>query len=953
MITNYHAKYFAHDLTIQKPTDGTEKLSRALFDACVDLNPHQVDAALFTLRSPLSKGVILADEVGLGKTIEAGLLLCQFWAERKRALIVVCPASLRKQWSLELSEKFNLPNVVLDAREYRLEKQRGNPAPFEQPNVIIVSFHFAARMREEVRLRNWDLVVVDEAHKLRNAYRASNKIGQGLRWAFDGCFKVLMTATPLQNSLLELYGLSTFLDEYMFGDVGSFRAQFMNASGDTQALRQRLAPICKRTLRKEVLEYIRYTERKPIAFSFRSTDAEQRLYDAVSEFLKREETYSFPSQQRQLITLILRKLLASSSQALVGTLQTMRKRLEDLRVGLACDKSLAQELIESEEIEDELLEDDLLEEGQPEPEPLAIDPAKLEAEIAELDEYIRWAELIHVDAKSKTLLKAIETGFSEMVKMGASKRALIFTESRRTQDYLYQFLEANGYANQVVAFNGSNGGQETRTIYDSWLEKNRESGRVSGSRSIDVRTALVEHFRDNAKIMIATEAAAEGVNLQFCSLVINYDLPWNPQRIEQRIGRCHRYGQAHDVVVINFLNERNAADQRVYELLEHKFKLFTGVFGSSDAVLGSIESGVDFEKRILAIYQTCRTREEISEAFETLQKELEEQIDERMDATRKLLLDHFDEDVHARLKVQLDDAQSQLDRFGKMFWTLTRFILRDHARFNEQALSFSLQPSPIQKARPGTYHLISKDKPNVSGDFLYRPSHPLGEHVLDQGRECATPPARLRFDISRHPVKIALIEQLKGKRGWLTLQLLAIESFQREEYLLFSGIDTAGAPLDQETCEKLFHCETLADQSAFHLPEDKASLLEGNATRHAKASVSHSLERNNAYFQEERERLERWAEDMILASEKELSDTKAQIKALNRQARLAANLEEQQGIQKRIAELEKTKRKQRNRIFDIEDEIEAKRDQLIGRLEKRISRKSTLTPLFTIQWEVI
>jgi superfamily II DNA or RNA helicase len=953
MITNYHAKYFAHDLTIQKPTDGVEKLSRSLFDACVDLNPHQVDAALFTLRSPLSKGVILADEVGLGKTIEAGLLLCQFWAERKRALIVVCPASLRKQWSLELSEKFNLPNVVLDAREYRLEKQRGNPAPFEQPNVIIVSFHFAARMREEVRLRNWDLVVVDEAHKLRNAYRASNKIGQGLRWACDGCFKVLMTATPLQNSLLELYGLSTFLDEYMFGDVGSFRAQFMNASGDTQALRQRLAPICKRTLRKEVLEYIRYTERKPIAFSFRSTDAEQRLYDAVSEFLKREETYSFPSQQRQLITLILRKLLASSSQALVGTLQTMRKRLEDLRVGLASDKSLAQELIESEEIEDELLEDDLLEEGQPESEPLAIDPAKLEAEIAELDEYIRWAELIHVDAKSKTLLKAIETGFSEMEKMGASKRALIFTESRRTQDYIYQFLEANGYANQVVAFNGSNGGQETRAIYESWLEKNRESGRVSGSRSIDVRTALVEHFRDNAKIMIATEAAAEGVNLQFCSLVINYDLPWNPQRIEQRIGRCHRYGQAHDVVVINFLNERNAADQRVYELLEHKFKLFTGVFGSSDAVLGSIESGVDFEKRILAIYQTCRTREEISEAFETLQKELEEQIDERMDATRKLLLDHFDEDVHARLKVQLDDAQSQLDRFGKRFWTLTRFILRDHARFNEQALSFSLQPSPIQKARPGTYHLISKDKPNVSGDFLYRPSHPLGEHVLDQGRECATPPARLRFDISRHPVKIALIEQLKGKRGWLTLQLLAIESFQREEYLLFSGIDTAGAPLDQETCEKLFHCETLADQSAFHLPEDKASLLEGNATRHAKASVSHSLERNNAYFQEERERLERWAEDMILASEKELSDTKAQIKALNRQARLAANLEEQQGIQKRIAELEKTKRKQRNRIFDIEDEIEAKRDQLIQRLEKRISRKSTLTPLFTIQWEVI
>jgi superfamily II DNA/RNA helicase len=128
-----------------------------------------------------------------------------------------------------------------------------------------------------------------------------------------------------------------------------------------------------------------------------------------------------------------------------------------------------------------------------------------------------------------------------------------------------------------------------------WVEKNRDSGRPSGSRAVDVRTALIEHFRDEASILLATEAAAEGINLQFCSLVVNYDLPWNPQRIEQRVGRCHRYGQQHDVVVINFLNERNEADRRVLELLGEKFSLFNGVFGASDEVLGTIESGVDFE----------------------------------------------------------------------------------------------------------------------------------------------------------------------------------------------------------------------------------------------------------------------------------------------------------------------------------------------------------------------
>lgn len=323
--------------------------------------------------------------------------------------------------------------------------------------------------------------------------------------------------------------------------------------------------------------------------------------------------------------------------------------------------------------------------------------------------------------------------------MGAKRRALVFTESRRTQDYLKQFLEANGYANKVIAFNGTNTAQDTRAIYESWLDKNVGTGRVSGSRPIDVRTALVEHFRDNAQIMIATEAAAEGVNLQFCSLVINYDLPWNPQRIEQRIGRCHRYGQKHDVVVINFLNERNAADRRVYELLEHKFKLFNGVFGSSDAVLGSVESGIDFEKRILGIYQSCRSQKEIKQAFAFLQKELEGQISTKMEETKQLLLDHFDEDVHTRLKVQLDDAHVQLDRFSSQFWALSKYILRDLAQFKDQDLSFALHPSPIQNAKSGMYHLISKSKPNETGEFLYRPSHPLGEHVIEQGKRCATP----------------------------------------------------------------------------------------------------------------------------------------------------------------------------------------------------------------------
>lgn len=275
-LTPYHAKYYAHDPTRRAAADGPERLSMSLFDATVDLNPHQIEAALFALQSPLSKGVVLADEVGLGKTIEAGIVLCQYWAERRRRLLEICPASIRKQWALELEEKFNLPVFVLDAKAYRQARCESRD-PIQPGAILVVSLNYANRIREELRAVTWDLVVIDEAHKLRNAYRPSNEVGQGIRWATEGCRKLLLTATPLQNSLLELYGLSTLIDENIFGDVTSFRAPYAGAGSDLAALRARLASFCKRTLRNQVSEYIRYTERRPITQPFRPTDSEHAL----------------------------------------------------------------------------------------------------------------------------------------------------------------------------------------------------------------------------------------------------------------------------------------------------------------------------------------------------------------------------------------------------------------------------------------------------------------------------------------------------------------------------------------------------------------------------------------------------------------------------------------------------------------------------------------------------
>ena len=965
MSTAYHAKYFACELSRIGGT-GVERISRSLFDACVDLNPHQIEAALFAFRSPISKGVLLADEVGLGKTIEAGLVLCQLWAERRRRLLVICPASIRKQWALELAAKFNLPTVILDAQEYQARQARGVPNPFEAEEIVITSMHFASARAVDLRPVPWDLVVIDEAHKLRNAYRPSNRMGQNIRWALEDRRKVLLTATPLQNSLLELYGLSMLIDEQLFGDLPSFRAQFVNAGGNLEDLRNRLRSFSIRTLRRQVVEYIRYTERRLITRPFQPTEQEQKLYEAVSAFLQRADTYALPHRQRHLTALIVRKLLASSPHAVAATLEAMRDRLIAMRDKLPVPEDLIERLVADEEIEDELLDEmvdtplgSLGEEAcagqeqgaESEQAESAIDGRKLQEEIDELTRYAQWARSIGIDTKTRSLIRALEIGFEKMTEMGAAQRAVIFTESRRTQVYLKDFLEANGYAGRVITFNGTNKEPETTAIYERWLKANERSGRATGSRAVDVRTAIIEHFRDHGQILIATEAAAEGVNLQFCSLVVNFDLPWNPQRIEQRIGRCHRYGQKHDVVVINFLNEKNEADRRVYELLEEKFNLFSGVFGASDEVLGTIESGVDFEREVLEIYQQCRTPAEIEAAFQRLREELDDKIKSRMAETRQKLLEHFDEDVHARLRVNLQGARQQLDRVGMMFWRLTRYVLDGRAKFDDGALAFELESPPHEGIPAGHYHLISKERENVPGVFLYRLSHPLGEYVLETGKGLATPTARLIFDISGRATRIALVEAQKGRSGWLHLQRLVIDSFEREEYLLFSGIGDDGRALDQETMEKLFHCEAKAEVLG-PIPSDVQARLAAEAERHAKATISRSLETNNRHFQEAREKLEKWADDMVLAAEKELKDTKERIKALNRQARLATTTEQQHALQEQIRELEKQKRRQRQRIFDVEDEILAKRDELIERLEKRMQQKTILEPLFTIRWSV-
>ena len=953
MITDYHAKLFAHELLRRHSVSDAEKMAGTLFDAQVDLNPHQVEAALFAFKSPLSKGAILADEVGLGKTIEAGLVLSQKWTEGKRRILIVGPASLRKQWAQEIEEKFFLPTFIIESRNYNKIIKSGGHRPFEQSAIVICSFQFAARYADELMVTPWDLVVIDEAHRLRNVYRPDNKVGRALKTAFGNVPKILLTATPLQNSLMELYGLVSIIDEYAFGDAKSFRAQYARLSMDGQfeELKARLKPVCHRTLRRQVLEYIRYTNRIPITQEFIPSAHEQQLYDHVSDYLSRPKLAALPSSQRTLMTLILRKLLASSTFAIAGALNSLANKLarqlkDDAALKTVLDEKVTEEIAADYEGFQETTEE--WEDDETSAEFLsAEDIAMIEAEIEDLRRFQNLAVSISENAKGLSLLTALAAGFDKAVELGAAQKAIIFTESRRTQDYLVRLLSENGYGDDLVLFNGSNADEQSKAIYDQWKTAHAGTDKVSGSRTADIRAALVEHFRHKAKIMIATEAAAEGINLQFCSMVVNYDLPWNPQRIEQRIGRCHRYGQKHDVVVVNFLNRSNAADQRVFELLSEKFQLFSGVFGASDEVLGVIESGVDFERRISGIYQTCRTEEQIEAAFENLRAEMDTQIAETMDNTRQKLLEHFDAEVHDRLKINMETANAYLDRYARLLWALTKHEIGKRGQFDDGHYTFTLK-RPINgvDAPAGGYFLR---KEGLEG-HRYRLGHPLAKHVLENAASRQLNGARLTLDYSAWPAKATALEPFVGASGTVVAHKLSVRGSDDQDHILVVARADDGRSLPDSVARRLFD---LPVKLAIDEPVNISSELAVAVGQAEEAILVDVQKRKSEWMIEEAKKLESWADDLVAAAEKELVDAKNRERDLKREMRASADPQRQHQIQTEIHEIEKSKRRLRQNIFEVEDKIYEKRDRMIAEIEARLRHSIERSVLFAARWTVI
>ena len=485
-----------------------------------ELYEHQRRTVLKAL-SRMRGRAILADEVGLGKTIEAGVAMRELMARGlARSVLVLAPAALLSQWREELASKFGLRFEIAT-----------EPEQFAGQNRIIASLSLArgARVRDSVLGREWDLLIVDEAHKLRRRSTLTYRLVNAVRKRYV----LLLTATPIQNDLTELYSLANVLKPGLLGTIRSFKKYYVaDPAGripkNPRRLRSTLSEIMIRNRRSNV--GIDFPARRAAVVHLDLSPEERVVYDRVTAYVREEFRGEVETNYGALSLVTLQRELCSSTAAVRGTLTKMAER-----------------------------------ESYP-----PVTRARLRSFVDLLAEVARDAKI----AALERILDEYEGKF------------LVYTDFLATQDYIATELAAKGI--ESVSYHGSLSGEE--------------------------RAAAIETFAGPVRVMISTSAGAEGLNLQFCHQLVNYDLPWNPMRVEQRIGRVHRLGQQHDVLIFN-LSVVGTVEERVMELLAHKIRLFEIIVGELDQILGRVEARASLEQEIVDIYLRSRSDGEAKKKF--------------------------------------------------------------------------------------------------------------------------------------------------------------------------------------------------------------------------------------------------------------------------------------------------------------------------------------------------
>ncbi|HUW94154.1 MAG TPA: helicase-related protein [Anaerolineae bacterium] len=606
-----------------------------------NLEPYQVDA-VYQVLNGYKQRFLIADDVGLGKTIEAGMILKELAARgRANRVLVVVPAALQYQWQREMRERFDDHYVIYNSAYLKQLRQAlpKDANAWEAHDKIITSLDYAKRQDgpiPELLRTEWDVIVFDEAHKL-SISRYGNKVqrtqryrlGQALYDRTDAL--LLLTATPHKGDPFAFHGLIVLLDPYMFEDPDSVEPE-------------RLATIMIRRGKDGIKDpngepVFRPREVRTVPVTF--TPAEEKLYDEVTEYVRHEYNMARSLEQRAVgfAMILLQKRMVSSIAAIRRSLTNRAARL---LAGTGGEFTREEERLVMEYMDDaDALTDYEKEyiEGKLETVTAQSTSVGLEAEIARLRQLTAMAEAIEVDSKANVLLDFVDGILSD----DPSEKVLVFTEYRDTLEYLRGLLEKRGW-NPVI---------------------------IHGGISMTERLEAEDRFRGpEANLMLATDAAGEGINLQFCHIMVNYELPWNPNRIDQRIGRLHRYGQKRDVKVHNLFVE-NTREGEIFVRLLAKIRVIEEQLGGSlSDITGILLEGVNLDELLI---NALADNVDLEVTWQDIEHAIQERQETYQRVENTMLMDLRKFDLESTLKVierseKLAASEKDIEAFVRAFF---------------------------------------------------------------------------------------------------------------------------------------------------------------------------------------------------------------------------------------------------------------------------------------------
>ncbi len=982
MIHPIHRRYYAEDLVRRRRAGDARRYAASQRRGRIDANPHQIDAVMFALGRIPDGGCILADEVGLGKTIEAGLVMAQILSEGAERILVVLPRSLLGQWQEELYTLFGMKTLEADTHGLDISGR----------GVYLVGREWAGTEKGSSTLRNgppFDLVIIDEAHEIfagiyrrfdrHGTYRTDSRYAttaHRVRRLIGPSPVLLLTATPMQNSLHELWGLVQYIDRTntLLGLQPTFKELFCKdpagrriASGQAFELQRRLGSIVQRTLRRQAQDFLDtpLVDRHAKLFEYTMAPDERALYDDVTAYLLEPTLFAFRGRARQLLLIGFHRRMASSTAALAKSLEQVVKRLRGILDGVA-EADLPD--LRADFLTD--LEDEL-EGAEPEDVEAEPSPEAVKAELARVEDFVRRAQALPHDSKAESLVRAVRA-------LGAreegSDKIVIFTESLTTQQYLRTLLtEKAGLSDDdITLFNGANDSPRARAA----LERRQEevgkdpASYVQPSTKIEMRLALVHEFKTRSRVLISTEAGAKGLNLQFCNTIVNYDLPWNPQRIEQRIGRCHRYGQKHDVTVINFLATDNEAQRLVFEILSQKLELFGRVLGMSDEVLHEPESGAnsqlalalgpDFESELNKVLDRARSREEVVEEIRRLHDSMDGrrlEIEELRERTFGLIEGRLDESVYRvfrgirdKLSATLAELDKELERVALGYLEATHVPHEIHESDGRRILEISRDPRLPEHLAHGLTVVVGGSSSLEDLEPLHT-SHPLIEAALAEARRVGEGDFRVRFVLEERGSEP--LRRRRGSRGRLALTQVSYDGFEREDRLIVTAIFE-----DSEVLRPSEAAHELLQLPCVELPASTPECaltpeeLDEVVDEEIFLDESEVAKRDQASFEKAIDQLDQYMEDRALLLRRRRSDLTKRIATAEAKRDRALGADARSEAAKKLENLEL----QAEEVDQSLDRIATRQDADYEKWKKHAHNRRYRSPsvkrLFTVEFEL-